>query len=327
MQNLNSIRYTTVLPLIFQEGLIFQSSCTFRAQGNNVFFSFEDTEDPVTSLVNKRFNVAAIVQTEYMDNPNSIVIKPHKMKSHTDSELVDLINCMNSKGLRVMLKPHVDVSDDSWRGDIKPQNKEQWFRAYTDFIAHYAEIAEAKEVEALVIGTEFKSLNGNNHRNDWSNVVKRIREVYSGKLTYAANWDDYKNVCLWDLVDFVGIDAYFPTSTDKDPSLQSLISGWSKWKEELDEWQKKVNKDIVFTELGYRSIDYAAREPWEYLQEKPINQKLQARCYEALIEAFKEKPWFKGVLFWNWMPRKDYGGKFNTDFTPQHKPAEDTFKN
>jgi len=321
----NYFRSTLVPPLSFEEGWIFTESSIFKAIGNNVFFTFENIDDPVISLKSSGYNIAAIVQTEYMKTSTSITIEPHPRKSHTDEELEDLVQETNSNGLRVMFKPHVDVADDSWRGEINPQDKAKWFKSYTDFIVHYAKIAEEHNVEMFSIGTEFKSLNGVENRFEWENTIKKIREVYSGNLTYAANWDDYRNVCFWDLVDVVGIDAYFPISSERNPSLNELVNGWSKWVRELSEWQKEIRKDIVFTEIGYRSTDYAAREPWEYQQDRPINQELQANCYKAVMESFKDKPWFKGAFFWSWTPQKDYGGKFNTDFTPQHKLAEKVF--
>lgn len=303
-------------------------------QEDDVNFSFEHTTDPITSLRNNGFNCASILQTEYMDAPDSVEIKPHPLKTHSDQEILDTIDEMHANGLMAILKPHVDVADDSWRGYIQPADIDAWFQAYTDFIAHYAAIAEDRGVEMLVMGTEFKSLIGEENRAYWGNVVAAVRAVYSGKLTYAANWDHYDKVCLWDLVDVVGIDAYFPLSKERSPSLQELVAGWSSsehegeprnFKQELADWQKQVGKEIIFTELGYRSTDFAAREPWEYLEARPANQELQADCYKAVIEAFKDSPWFKGVHIWNWSPKQDYGGQFNTDFTPQHKLAERVF--
>ena len=93
------------------------------------------------------------------------------------------------------------------------------------------------------------------------------------------------------------------------------------WVQEVSDLHEKTGKDIVFTEVGYRSTDFAAREPWEYKQERPLNEGLQKRCIESIGLAFQDKEWFKGTLLWNWMPRKDYGGENNTDFTPQHKQA------
>ena len=336
--------FTAVPPLPFEEGIIFKDRCTFRCVGNSVFFDFEDVEDPITSLKTNGFNMVAVVSTKYMDSKTSTEIGFVDKKSHTPEELAALIEDIHAKGMKVLLKPHVDVKDDSWRGEIglpanasaeeKKQWAKAWFDAYAKFIINYAKMAEAHKVGMLAVGTEFKSINGSEYRKEWEKVIRSIRDVYSGMLTYAANWDDYENVCFWDLVDVAGIDAYFPTSVERDPSLDELVKGWSSfswkgkqrsWISELEQWQKKVDKDIIFTEIGYRSTDYAAREPWECTEDRPLNLQLQARCYKSVIEAFKDKPWFKGVFFWLWSPRQDAGGPFDYDFTPQHKPAEAVF--
>ena len=165
-------------------------------------------------------------------------------------------------------------------------------------------------------------------------MIGRVRDTYSGLLTYAANWDNYENVCLWNMVDIVGIDAYFPTSMRRNPSLEKLKKGWSKftykgkqrnWIRELEKWQATVGKPVLLTEIGYRSTDYSARRPWEYKEQRPRNLRLQARCCRAVLEAFRDKPWFKGVFFWLWSPKMDAGGKFDTGFTPQGKPAQSVF--
>lgn len=290
---------------------------------NNFLFTFEDTISPILSLRNNGFNCGAIVQTEYMDSYDSVIIQPHPEKSHSDLELVELIAEMKANGLRVMLKPHVDISDDTWRGYIEPTDLNAWFNAYTDFILHYAQIAENNGVEMLVIGTEFRTMVTDEYRAEWETLISQIRDVYSGKLTYAANWDDYWTVCFWDLVNVVGIDAYFPLSNQRDPSLNTLILGWSDYIADLSQWQQQVGKQIIFTETGYRSVDFAAAEPWEYLEQRPLNQELQDRCYKAIDQAFQDVDWFGGVLFWNWLPRKGIGGRFDTDFTPQNKIAQD----
>jgi len=331
-------------PIKFDEGLIFKKSGIFVCTGNSVFFDYEDVEDPVTSLQRNGFNAVAIVNTEYMDNANSTEIGPVQRKSHTPREMTALIKEIHSKGMRVMLKPHVDLKNDEWRGTIRPpQNatKEQkdqwfdaWFKSYTRFITGYAEMAEAHGVEMLAIGTEFKSLIGRKHSARWKKVIRKVRDVYSGLITYAANWDNYENVCLWDMVDFVGIDAYFPSGMKRNPSLEELKMGWSNftykgrkrnWIRELEKWQATVGKPVLFTEIGYRSTDYSARRPWEYKEQRSRNLRLQARCYRAVLEAFRDKPWFKGVFFWLWSPKMDAGGKFDTGFTPQGKSAQSVF--
>ncbi len=294
---------------------------------SKVLIGFDHVEDPVTSLAKSGYDAAAIVQTEFMNDCQGTTIERHNQRSHSDQEITSLTRAMKNAGIDFLVyKPHIDVVDYScWRGEIDPSDKEEWFRNYTDFIVHYAQMAESQGVEMLAVGTEFKSLVGLENRAYWEDVIGEVRSVYSGQLTYAANWDNYWNVCFWDLVDVVGIDAYFPLNNERDPSLNQLLEDWKPHVRALDQWQEGVGKDILLTEVGYRSVDYAAGEPWEYLEQRPINQELQANCYRAVYEAFKDQPWFKGVLFWDWTPTKDKGGDWDNDFTPQHKLAEDVF--
>ncbi len=60
-----------------------------------------------------------------------------------------------------------------------------------------------------------------------------LREVYNGQLTYAANWDEYKRIPFWEDLDFIGVDAYFPVSEEKTPSIEQASLGWQKHKLQL----------------------------------------------------------------------------------------------
>jgi hypothetical protein len=50
-----------------------------------------------------------------------------------------------------------------------------------------------------------------------------IRKIYTGKLTYAANWDDFDKVPFWKELDYIGIDAYFPLSDAATTKWKSSI--------------------------------------------------------------------------------------------------------
>jgi hypothetical protein len=106
----------------------------------------------------------------------------------------------------------------------------------------------------------------------------------------------------------------------------------------------------VFTELGYTSRDYTAREPWlicappgtapptgdlafaERARRSHIvlgsngqcspNADLQGRCYEAALRVWANASGMQGMFWWSWLPYADAGGECSTDFTPQNKPAE-----
>lgn len=301
-----------------------QENCAIfeRRVMNEVLFTFEQTENPIDSLRNLGYNTISIVPTQYMGNYSSLLINPDLQKTNTDADVETLIRIARSAGLKVFLKPHIDVLDNTWRGRIAPANVDEWFNNYRGFIVNYAKIAQRNGVDCLVIGTEFRTLQGAEYHDQWLKVIDEVKQVYSGLLTYAANWDDYWQVSFWDNVDLIGIDAYFPLSNDKNPTLDALVQGWEKWRDQLADFSTRTGKSIVFTELGYRSIDYAAREPSEDQAVGPVNEGLQTRCFEATLTALGNEGWFGGFLIWYWSPRMDYGGRFNIDFTTQHKSAE-----
>ena len=61
---------------------------------------------------------------------------------------------------------------------------------------------------------------------EWRRIVSEVRRVYSGRLTYAANWDRLDRVPFWDAGDWIGVQAYFPLTDRPDPDRPALTAGW-----------------------------------------------------------------------------------------------------
>lgn len=267
----------------------------------------------------------AIVTTWYQEAFDSVHIMPTD-KTPSDRSLRHAIEKAHKLGMSVMLKPHVDLlnqSDSHWRADIGFQSEDQWekwFKNYTNFLSHYAKLAEKEGVEFFCIGTELSF--AVTKTNYWrEKIIPEIRKVFSGQITYAANWDDYRDVGFWDLLDYAGIDAYFPLSYKKNPTYRDIREGWKKWLHEIEAWQASVNRPVVFTECGYSSADIAASNPWETAMSGEPNLRIQRNCYRAVFETFWNKKWFWGVYWWNWNTSPNSGGPNNRRFTPQNKPA------
>lgn len=229
-------------------------------------------------------------------------------------------------GLISMLKPHLWVRG-SWPGEISMKNEadwQTWFQNYKAFILYYARFAEENNMPLLCVGTELEKTS---HREkDWRAIISAVREVYSGKLTYAANFTEYQNVAFWDALDYIGVQAYFPLATGAEPPLHQLHRGWQKVLPILENVSRGFQRPILFTELGYCDTHDAAQEPWLWpnqRKEVPISQEMQARCYQAFFEAVWDKPWFQGVYFWKWYPRSR---DRVPDFTPQNKLAQGVMK-
>jgi hypothetical protein len=304
--------------------------------GDEVTFTFEQTVDPIARLSELDYNSIAVVNTHYIEDIHATDIRAVAGKTHSDQEIIETFEQAAQLGLYRVYKPHIDVDDDTWRGDIPPT--EEFFESYCAFIVEEARLAQRCDVNLLIVGTELKKLIKPAQRDHWERIVKLVRANFDGPITYAANWDsileiDPKHgVCLWDLVDIAAFDFYAPLSTERSPSLGTLRSGWTNatWKDHTRDWvgilrkfSERTGKNIVFSECGYRSTDHAAREPWEFEQNRPLNLSLQARCYESMWDALHQEPWWSGFLLWRWSPRADAGGPFDAGFTPQGKPAEE----
>lgn len=268
-------------------------------------------------------NSVAILITEYMDTKNSTEIYADKMLTPSESSLIHVVQLARSQGFKVMLKLHVDPKDGTWRGQISPLDVNAWFKSYQSRVFHYAKLAQSLGIELYCLGTELRSLSGKTFRKQWENIIFAVRSAFTGSLVYAANWDEFQTVSFWDLLDYVGIDAYFPLSYAQTPSVEELLSAWDHWISQIETWQRWIGKPVIFTEVGYRSIDYAAREPWDWSRTAPYNPQAQANCYAAVFRAVLGKPWFTGLFFWNWKTDPNAGGPGDLDYTPQNKPAEE----
>ena len=329
-QNLLSILFS--LPLLFPNSIkagTLDSYPTFQKGASYVSWWFDEYTYPrsktsLQELKQTNTDVISLLTTQYIDNLNSTNIHPIVEKTPTDNSLETALNNARGLGMDVMLKPHVDVGADSttWRGYISFSNEtdwQAWFNSYKNFISHYAEFAENKGIKLLCIGTELK---GTTHRNEWQDIINSVRQKYSGRITYASNWDEFNNIQWFDKLDYIGIDAYFPLTNSNDSTLEELIEAWQPHLLQIDQNYETFRKPILLTEIGYRSTDGANKAPW--LAKIDLGE--QADCYQAAFQVLWGKPWFYGLYFWNWTTEPNQGGLNNEDYTPHGKPAENIIR-
>jgi hypothetical protein len=234
----------------------------------------------------------------------------------------ETIDAASMHDLQVMVKPHIWFHDVDYSGDFKPDNEEEWKKfenSFFDYIICFAKIAEEKGAKLFCIGTELRQV-VRNRPGYWQVLIDSVRKIYTGQLTYAANWDDYEDVPFWDQLDYIGIDAYFPLSLLKTPSVKEIQEGWKKYEEILQAFSEKHNKPILFTEFGYRNASFCAAYPWEE-KGRDINNQAQANAYEGLFKTFAGKPWFAGGFAWKWYADNAEKHLHEIDYTPQQKPA------
>lgn len=123
-----------------------------------------------------------------------------------------------------MLKPHVDVADGSFRGQLRPTDPVAWFASYHTMIDHYAALAADGGARTLVVGDELASQSGRTA--DWRALITEVRRRFAGMLTYGANWvDEAEHVGFWDALDTIGVDGYMPLSR-KGTLDQNVLRLW-----------------------------------------------------------------------------------------------------
>ncbi|MCH2196292.1 glycoside hydrolase [Kordia sp.] len=228
--------------------------------------------------------------------------------------------------IKIMIKPQIWVWNGEFTGFIEMESEEDWKafeKSYESIILEYAGLAQEIKADMYCIGTELHKFVAARPA-FWKELITKVKKVYKGKLTYAENWDSFHKVPFWEGLDFIGIDAYFPLSEEKMPSLETLQAGWQPHKKKIMELSKKLDRKVVFTEYGYRSMDYTGKEPWDSSRKgKVLNLKAQEIALQALFNEFWKEEWFAGGFIWKWFHNYERsGGLENHQFTPQNKPAE-----
>jgi len=105
----------------------------------------------------------------------------------------------------------------------------------------------------------------------WRGAIEAVRGVYHGPLTYAANFDQYRDVGFWPALDLIGINAYFPLRTPDDPVpdeaglYAALVRGWRRIFADIDAFEREIGipgAPVLFTEIGYTRKADVTLAPW-----------------------------------------------------------------
>ncbi len=308
-----------------------------KHRGMSVFWSYDSNEEywkSTKDIIKDNIEWSTVIP--FIDQENEEVSKIGRkiipgVWSRRDSSVIRQIRRLQERNIRVHLKPHVWLVD-GWRSNIRLSKEDWdiWFENYKAIMIQYARIAEATDVLLFCIGTELRTV-VKNKPEAWFVLIKEVKQVYSGKLTYALNWDDpIESIPFWNELDYIGIQAYFPLTTHKEPSVDEIKLGWNTHIEKMKMASQAYKKPILFTEVGYRSDVSATIKPWEWgsaigiLTEKKSDQ-TQQFAYEAMFQKLWNESWFAGCYIWQWHTgTTSKSVKNSVDFTPRFKPAENT---
>ncbi|MEQ6124050.1 hypothetical protein AAON49_07625 [Pseudotenacibaculum sp. MALMAid0570] len=294
-----------------------------KHRGMTVYALGRNNRTNIQEIIRNNIEWVVVLPYFYQENEQTNSIRNPKeigKWSQRDSMFIKSIEQLHQNNIRVHLKPHLWMSS-GWRSNINFKNQEDWnnwFESYRKTILHYAAMAEKTKTELFCIGTELRS-SIRNQPDLWMQLIKEIKTIYSGKLTYAANWDDQFDVIpFWHELDYIGVQAYFPLTQNSNPNLNEIKEGWDKHIAVLQKLSNKYNKQILFTEVGYRPDRTATKKPWEWGSFfsplfKRKSTKTQYLAFEALYQKLWIQEWFAGTYIWQWD---------NSDFEIKDAPAQ-----
>jgi hypothetical protein len=206
------------------------------------------------------------------------------------------------------------------------------FSTPRDFVRGRARVWEAWATQASFAGEPgaIARINARAMRLDrgWREVIRRARAEYRGKLTYAANFDQYPRVGFWDELDLIGVNAYFQLRTGLgEADLAVLMEGWSKVLSRLERFRTEAglgDRGVLFTELGYTYRRRSTLEPWSQAgfsvvpdgggfevvtwSDEPQDMTERALAIRALhrVQRSLHPDLLAGILYWKLSTNRDH---------------------
>jgi hypothetical protein len=278
------------------------------------------SNDQLKALAATGASWVALTPTLYVrDRRDSVVAATTSTPS--DESLRAAIRAARALGLKVMLKPHVDVLSGGARAWIEPKDAARWFATYRVYLLGYARLAREEGCSMFVVGTELALLETPNHWGAWRRLIAEVRAEYPGPLTYAANWHSAELVGFWRDLDYIGIDAYYPVIGGKNRTLLRL--GWMPIVSGVHALSAAFGRPVIFTEFGLASQKGANIRPWDYSDFGALDLGVQDAYVRTFLDAFVSKSWVAGFLNWAW--DENPGGPSDKSMSLRGKPAMEAF--
>jgi hypothetical protein len=316
-----------------EEVIPFLKGFNFAHEGYSVYNGYGSrlASQSLEKLRNIHANAVAIVPYSYMRDPNqpSFIRFSERAGSENDESVIHSHYEAQKRGLFTVLKPQIWIGRDSWPGDVAMTSEEDWklfFENYHRWMRHYALLAEIHGFDMLCVGVEFAKATTQREQ-DWRDLIRKLRGIYSGPMTYAANWgEEFENLQFWDELDYIGLDCYYPLSQKEQPAKAELTQHFNRVLDLIEETCHTYNKPMIFTEIGFRSVENTWKQPHEEPLGRPFNEQCQNMCYEAVMESLQDRDFCNGLLWWKWSCNLRNRPRENTGFTPYNKLAQNTVK-
>ena len=159
---------------------------------------------------------------------------------------------------------------------IKPASWDRWWWSYERFVVHYARVASMRKVPRLWIGSALTRTEVQVER--WRALIAAVRDVYKGKLTYAASAESFDRVTFWDALDNVTV------ALEQDEPTSERKLG-----ERLDPLLARLGGAEATRERGYVLVERRCGDG------DPLAPGDELACTRALYQSFRGDAQLRGV--------------------------------
>jgi hypothetical protein len=269
-----------------------------------------------------------------METGHSNEVVRHPTSSPTERSLCRSFRQARERGLRVMFFPTINLRDEAenatwWRGNIAPSDWDLWWRNYTAFNVHLAALAQEGGVEWYSVGTEMASTHPFDAR--WRALIKEVKKVFHGKVTYSVNFDSHDSFTFGDALDVIGINTYDPIAKhDTYPSDAQIRDAWWWIVYKARTLQARFQRPVMITEVGYPSVAHAHVGPWDFRTDKPADPELQDHLMKGALKVLRN--WGEGAAVFYYLYGENLkqgvvpGGPGDRTYAPWGKPVEATLR-
>jgi hypothetical protein len=267
-------------------------------------------------------NSVGMVFPIFQTNARSTDVHADANGTPSAEQITAFIREARQRGFTVMLRPLLEegnlATSGDWRGSIHPQPVDAWFRAYGDLMVSYASLAEANGAEVFDVGTEFNTLEP--YGPQWLDVIKRIRQGYTGQLTYSSVSGNGYPTQFFRALDFLSIDAYYGLDASAGATVEQLQQAWEPGVAQVKRIATDSGLPVVITEVGLAARREAFRAPSSSNPAFPLDLEAQRSYYAASCNALGET--VRGLYWWYMSPYIPPAPLTDPGFDPTGKPAE-----
>lgn len=263
-----------------------------------------------------------------------------------DLELMEIIDYIHEKGMKVQLRPMLECYDGLGRlavtfpadGERMPglprSYASRWFESMSLRSAYYARLAEKTGCEMFCLDSELDRIVSFNAQ--WKEVLAAVRAVYSGAVTschtlHTRVIDFEKELsnpdCWLHELDMLSISDYITCADRPGLSAAEMAERMEDERELLRRIAAIYKKPVLLGESGCTSSEGSAMHPSGWAPEGRYDGEEQANYLRALLTTFWNEPWWYGLYWWKWdeqnnRPEMKSDPAGDKGFTVAGKPAQ-----